>query len=166
MLTLAVILSAAKDPEELNAPKPSVLFEPYCSAPLPLSVLFSPPRHFDRSRSRLCERRSGEICFCPCFLHLSLLFYPTPNSAKTHLSLLTLAVILSAAKDPEELNAPKTIRTFRPILFCAFARYLSLLPRNRHFDRIRSRLSEWRSGEICFCPCYRICLCFSTQHPT
>jgi hypothetical protein len=44
LLALAVILSAAKDPEELNAPKPSVLFDPYSSAPLPLSVLFSPPQ--------------------------------------------------------------------------------------------------------------------------
>jgi hypothetical protein len=43
LLTFAVILSAAKDPEELNEPKPSVLFHPYPSAPLPLSVLFSPP---------------------------------------------------------------------------------------------------------------------------
>jgi hypothetical protein len=35
----AVILSAAKDPEELNEPKPSVPFNPYPSTPLPLSVL-------------------------------------------------------------------------------------------------------------------------------
>jgi hypothetical protein len=33
---------------------------------LPLPVVFSTPktRHFDRSCSRPCEQRSGEICFC------------------------------------------------------------------------------------------------------
>jgi hypothetical protein len=37
----AVILSEAKDPEELNEPRPSLLFNPYSSAPLPLPVLAS-----------------------------------------------------------------------------------------------------------------------------
>jgi hypothetical protein len=63
---LAVILSAAKDPEELNEPKPSVPFNPHTSTPLPLSVLSNhaaDPRHFDRSSSRIREQRSGGIRF-------------------------------------------------------------------------------------------------------
>jgi hypothetical protein len=61
---LAVILSAAKDPEELNAPKPSVPFNPYPSPSLPLPVLSNHKnRHFDRSCSRICEQRSEDIRF-------------------------------------------------------------------------------------------------------
>jgi hypothetical protein len=65
---LAVILSAAKDPEELNEPKPSVPFNPYPSTPLPLSVLSNLAanlRHFDRSSQPYREQRSGEIRFSP-----------------------------------------------------------------------------------------------------
>jgi hypothetical protein len=62
----AVILSEAKDPEELNEPKPSILFNPYSPAPLPLPVSLPNLKkscHFDRSCSRICEQRSGEIRF-------------------------------------------------------------------------------------------------------
>jgi hypothetical protein len=41
---LAVILSAAKDPEELNEPTPSVSLQPIPSTPLPLPLLFSYPQ--------------------------------------------------------------------------------------------------------------------------
>jgi hypothetical protein len=54
----AVILSAAKDPEELDAPEPSVPFNPYPSPPFPLFVLSNlATRHFAWS-SALC-RGSG-----------------------------------------------------------------------------------------------------------
>jgi hypothetical protein len=66
LLVLAVILSAAKDPEELNEPTPSVRFNPYSSAPLPLSVLFS-----SNPRNRRFDRRTEEICFSPPLLPLA-----------------------------------------------------------------------------------------------
>jgi hypothetical protein len=96
------------------------------------SIPLHPPgkRHFSRSRSRGCERRSEKSAFL----------------SKTPLRQNAFVIAYSCCH-PERSEASrrtkqaKTIRTFPAILFCAFAVICSLLPTpsNRHFDRSRSR---------------------------
>jgi hypothetical protein len=70
------------------------------------------------------------------------------SSATSHLPLPVPAVILSAAKDPEELTTQNHLylstRTLPRICSCLF------LFQKRHFDRSCSRPCEQLSGEICF----------------
>jgi hypothetical protein len=85
---------------------------------LPIAFLTHPKnRHFDRSCSRFCEQRSGEIRF-------STQQHPS-HCPSLPLSLPVSAVILSAAKDPEEVHSPQPVEPFNPISTAA-----PLLPPN------------------------------------